>query len=1065
MKKNYFLFFLLFYSTLYSQCNCAKNFGGWINDHTINIKNSIDSFYFSYFDAWPDSSTQIQGEQLFRYNYNCNLIWQKYIPHDVFNIDRFGNIYTLKLTGYYQNYISYLSKYDADGNLIWQKSIKGDIQGGNIQKYIFFFDDYVYVIGNFLFDLNIENKIIFHYPFQHFGGNHTKVFIAKYKTNGDLIDAREYGNGTTDLYKDAEEDKKGNFYLSHINTNFNENLIEKINSNLEVILSKKISSKTDNNSWTYIPTKLHYNYFNNKLYTYGVYYNKTIVSNTEIVDNSGQAQGLIAEFNPNSLILERHLKINNNSYNQIPNDDGNNKPFFLNRIHFAEENSDEMFAFGSFNNTISLGNSTIKSSQALDDNFNEDLILFKIDLNTFNPIFILKSSNSNSYSMSNAAREFFIKDNNVFLTANFEGKPIQINNITINNNSGNGNSDALLYKYNLNNLNIGNLLSNSPVCPNADIKLQASGGISYSWTGPNGFISTDQNPIIPNATKVNSGTYSCVITGSGDCDGIFTVEVKVEDKIFPIPDSTILPDIQGDCNTVVTVIPTATDNCSGKITATTTNPLQYSLPGTYTITWKYDDGNGNIVTQDQKIIITSPALPTASTSQTFCAISQPKISDIVINGQNIKWYDSSGNILNIYTPLVNGINYFATQTINGCESNNIKVSVTVNSTPSPTGNANQDFCTSRNAQIKDLVIAGNLLKFYDNSGNLLNSNTVLKNNTTYFVTQTLNNCESQKVAINVTLTPNSLPANDYNLAFCNDNTANTKSENLTKYQENIVTNSNSYLFEYFDQNNLPITDFKNRTLQIGQNIFNIKVKTTDGCWKMVKLILQLNPKPILNLPANAEYCKGLFVVLDAGSGFNTYLWNTGETSQKIKVNREGNYTVKVSNSSNCENTSSTIVKQSILAEIIKVEIFNSNAKVILSANGNFEFSLDNIHWQISNEFLNLNNGTYTVYVKTTAGCIIGQVNFTIFNIPNSFTPNGDGKNDTWKINGIENYPNSEITILDRFGTPVLHQFTSGTLEWNGTFNHRPLPTGTYWYIIKVSDGRVFQGNVLIKNRN
>ena len=138
MKKNYFLFFLLFYSTLYSQCNCAKNFGGWINDHTINIKNSIDSFYFSYFDAWPDSSTQIQGEQLFRYNYNCNLIWQKYIPHDVFNIDRFGNIYTLKLTGYYQNYISYLSKYDADGNLIWQKSIKGDIQGGNIQKYIFF---------------------------------------------------------------------------------------------------------------------------------------------------------------------------------------------------------------------------------------------------------------------------------------------------------------------------------------------------------------------------------------------------------------------------------------------------------------------------------------------------------------------------------------------------------------------------------------------------------------------------------------------------------------------------------------------------------------------------------------------------------------------------------------------------------------------------------------------------------------------------------------------------------------------------------------------------------------
>jgi hypothetical protein len=107
--------------------------------------------------------------------------------------------------------------------------------------------------------------------------------------------------------------------------------------------------------------------------------------------------------------------------------------------------------------------------------------------------------------------------------------------------------------------------SNSPVCPNTDIKLEASGGTSYSWTGPNGFTSTDQNPIIPNATSANSGTYSCTISGTGDCDGTYTVEVKVEDKTPPIPDISNLQDITGDCHTIVSTIPTATDNCSGKL--------------------------------------------------------------------------------------------------------------------------------------------------------------------------------------------------------------------------------------------------------------------------------------------------------------------------------------------------------------------------------------------------------------------------------------------------------------------------------------------------------------------
>ena len=200
------------------------------------------------------------------------------------------------------------------------------------------------------------------------------------------------------------------------------------------------------------------------------------------------------------------------------------------------------------------------------------------------------------------------------------------------------------------------------VCPGSSINLNASGGTSYTWSGPNGFSSTEQNPVIPNATVAHTGTYTCTITGTGDCDGTYSVTVKVEDTMAPIPDIATLPTITGNCTTVISAVPTAMDACAGKITATTATPLNYSQPGNYVITWKYDDGNGNVSTQTQNVTITSEPLPTASATQAFCKINNPKISDIQITGTGIKWYDATGNALNANTALVDGTQYFASQT-------------------------------------------------------------------------------------------------------------------------------------------------------------------------------------------------------------------------------------------------------------------------------------------------------------------------------------------------------------------------------------------------------------------
>ena len=75
--------------------------------------------------------------------------------------------------------------------------------------------------------------------------------------------------------------------------------------------------------------------------------------------------------------------------------------------------------------------------------------------------------------------------------------------------------------------------SNSPICANGILELTTSGGVSYDWTGPNGFTSIDQNPTLPNALGLTPGTYEFTVTAVsvGGCTDIGVVQVVVQDGI------------------------------------------------------------------------------------------------------------------------------------------------------------------------------------------------------------------------------------------------------------------------------------------------------------------------------------------------------------------------------------------------------------------------------------------------------------------------------------------------------------------------------------------------------
>ena len=112
----------------------------------------------------------------------------------------------------------------------------------------------------------------------------------------------------------------------------------------------------------------------------------------------------------------------------------------------------------------------------------------------------------------------------------------------------------------------------------------------------------------------------------------------------------------------------------------------------------------------------------------------------------------------------------------------------------------------------------------------------------------------------------------------------------------------------------------------------------------------------------------------------------------------------------------------------------------------------------------------TTYTLTggTGGCTTtDQVTVTVrppIRIPNAFTPNSDGNDDTWQIEHIEEYPNNTVTVYNRWGSKIFSaENYSRANEWRGDYNGQPLPIGTFYYVVVTRGplGRSYAGWVTI----
>lgn len=307
----------------------------------------------------------------------------------------------------------------------------------------------------------------------------------------------------------------------------------------------------------------------------------------------------------------------------------------------------------------------------------------------------------------------------------------------------------------------------------------------------------------------------------------------------------------------------------------------------------------------------------------------------------------------------------------------------------------------------------------------------------------------------------------------------------SSFQTTILGGQTGMTVNYFDGNNNALSSpLPNPFVSATQNV---KVEVVNpinpSCTATTIIPFVVNPVPEIQLTGDELVCSDLPTftktinagLLDETQKANfTYTWTldenpiASETNYDWTVNTKGIYKVETTNSQGCSRTRTITVNASDKATV-KVDIVDLSAEnsitVLATGAGDYVFSLDNENgdYQNSNVFSNVPAGIHTVFVKDLNGCGIVPQEVAILGIPNYFTPNQDGYNDTWNLKGVNNVFNAKTTvrIYDRYGK-LLKEISPMGDGWDGTYVGQQMPATDYWYSIRLQDGRSFKGHFALK---
>ncbi|WGD34958.1 T9SS type B sorting domain-containing protein [Olleya sp. YS] len=241
------------------------------------------------------------------------------------------------------------------------------------------------------------------------------------------------------------------------------------------------------------------------------------------------------------------------------------------------------------------------------------------------------------------------------------------------------------------------------------------------------------------------------------------------------------------------------------------------------------------------------------------------------------------------------------------------------------------------------------------------------------------------------------------------------------------------------------------------------------CYATTSFQIFVGQTPVLSPETSSFICPEDTVTLTADSGFDNYLWSTGETTPSIVVNQAGTYQVTVINNYgvfDCETSKEFVVISSepaIIQEVVTLDwtTTENTITILVTGLGEYQFSIDNITYQTDNTFSNLSPGDYTVYIKDLNGCDTVAREVYLLNYPRFFTPNGDNENEVWQIKFSNSEPELQVVIFDRYGK-LITKFGSQDTGWDGTYNGLDMPTNDYWFEVTRANGAVYKGHFTLK---
>ena len=633
--------------------------------------------------------------------------------------------------------------------------------------------------------------------------------------------------------------------------------------------------------------------------------------------------------------------------------------------------------------------------------------------------------------------------------------------------------------------------SNPIVCDGGTLNLTTPtvASATYDWAGPNGYTSSSQNPTITPVNTADAGNYTVSVTVNGCTSALGTTAVT----ITPLPAVSIV----NGASTAICINDSVTLTASGatsyvwNTTETSASiTVQPTVQTIYTVT---GTENGCDNTDQITVNINNPAVLTTvpTTGQSNCDQPTGSVVGLVASGNGgfgYLWTDASGNAVGVSSDLTNvpAGDYSVTITdINGCSA--VFGPYSVSNFPTPTSptitidNANP--CLGGSFTATASLIAGASYNWsgpggFTSSGITISIDPIDNSNQgNYCVTATVNGCPSSPACQIVGITP--LPIIDI-AALGNDSSA-CINETITL----TASGGNSYSWSGpggFTANGSTINILALDETQEGY----YTVIGSNGCSSVDSILVMVTPSPVANATSDVSisgiYCEGASAQLSC-NGATSISWTgpNGFTSTQqnplitpVNALTNGLYIVTVTDANNCSASDSVNVNYQpsnnpgisgdetpCPGETLVLEATNG---VTYSWTGPNNYTSSQPTVTIPNIQSNL-TGDYTVTITDSLGCtFIDTVTVSIvispdcLKIPELVTPDSDGHNDSWEIEGLENYPNASVQLFNRWGN-LIYEVSPYSQPWKGETNKGlsidggdgRVPFGTYFYLIRLND--------------